>query len=525
MRRVTFVLLVTALVAGLSAGSVVPADGAVKKCPKGKVTRVVNGKRTCASPARFRQRATPPPSAAAAQVRQVLAGGATELRLRNGRLAKPPLPASVVNAVSRQYLEAEAQLVAALQNALARKTAARPHELGVTGGTVTTAPDGLSATATVGFGGDAGGHAVSGKLEFTGKASGRLDVGFDLTVADPSGATKTTGLTARDIMSRSQACPDATGKLPITRNGDATARTGETFGSKRVHLGTVREATTSTAKSRAQVTFGPDGKAKPFTFTTTVSYDSARTAQVLAFFSRRTRVVGTGTMTGTLDPATGKVTGATVTTTARATGFDTAQAAANADARALMERLLNEEVGRLLDDVRTAEKDCTGPFQVTLAAKTDAQFATHSASGSLNATLLATKNAAGQFTGSVPIAYEGVTFASTIGCAYHTILSPAATFDATITIGTDGFLTVKWNVGDGSAGSMATSATVQCPPVFPDPPPPPVPGQPGPQMILPAPIEFGLVGSGGERAIGGGFQDGGSGWTHTGTITVKRVTT
>ena len=89
-------------------------------------------------------------------------------------------------------------------------------------------------------------------------------------------------------------------------------------------------------------------------------------------------------------------------------------------------------------------------------------------------------------------------------------------------MGADGFLQVKWSAGDGSADALVTTATVQCPG---DPDrPPPVPGQPGPRLLAPTPTEFGLVNAGGQRFIGGGFEEGGDGWTHDGTITVKRVT-
>mgnify|MGYP003548043866 CR=1 FL=1 len=103
--------------------------------------------------------------------------------------------------------------------------------------------------------------------------------------------------------------------------------------------------------------------------------------------------------------------------------------------------------------------------------------------------------------------------------------SNGATFDATVTVGADGFLQVTWSAGDGSADSLVTTATVQCPADPPNPPPPPVPGQPGPRLMLPAPTEFGLPSAGGARAIGGGFQSGSDGWTHSGTITVKRAVT
>lgn len=497
----------------------------VKKCPKGKVALVQNGKRTCVLATRFRQRATPPPSPTASLVGRLLSGGPVPLRQKNGKPVRPALPKALVNAVSRQYLAGESQLVGLVRGAFAKTANALPHELGFNGGSVTKSADGTSATANIGFAGSEAGHVVSGSIEMKGNVSGRLDVGFDVTVADPTGATKSTGFTARDILKRSQECPTPDGRFTAQSGYNASTRTGETFGSKKVKLGTIRESTTSTATSSAKVQFGADGKAQPFKFTVSTSYDSARSAQVLAFFSSRTRAVGTGTMTGTLDPATGKVSNATVTTSARTSGFEQGKASADASTRALMETLLKDEVGRLLEKVRDAEKNCGGPYEVTLAVTTDSQFATHSATGTLNATLIATKSSPGVFKGSVPVQYGNLVFASKIGCAYLNPISNGATFDVTITVGADGFLNVVWSAGDGSADSLVTTATIQCPASPPDPPPPPIPGQPGPRLMMPAPTEFALPNIGGERAIGGGFQGGSDGWTHTGTITVRRATT
>lgn len=524
MRQLARVLTVASLGCALTWTIGGPSAAApAKACSKGKVTRIANGARACVPAARFRQDRTPPPSASAVLLAQTVQGGPITLRLKNGRPARPPRPRALVTAVSRRYAAAQEKLVASVEGALTQTAAARSHELGFTGGSVTRSADGASATANIGFGGSAGGHTVNGTIEIGASASGKFDIGMDITVADPTGATKSTGFTGRDILTRGAGCPDSAGNLTVKSGHDVSSRSGETFGSKRVHLGTVREGTTSTASSRAQVAFGPDGAARPFAVTVEVSLDSARSAQVLAFLSARTRAVGRGTMTGTVDPATGKVSGATVTTSGRTSGYSGGQAAADAQLRAALEAAMNDEVGRLLDKVREAEKNCRGPFEVTLSLTTNSTFATHTASGTLNATLIATRSAAGTFTGSAPVAYENLAFTSTIGCAYLDPQSPGATFDATITVDPDGRLKVKWSAGDGSAGSLATSATIQCPAVPPDGPPPPIPGQPGPRLLLPAPTEFDLPLAGGKKAIGGGFQEGSDGWTHDGTVTVTRV--
>lgn len=518
--RVSIAVTLAFAVAIAGAAASGAATAPVTKCPKGKVTRVASGKRSCVPVARFRAPTRPPATPSGSSLTRALTGGAIPIRLRNGSRPKPPLPAATITQIAAGYSAAETQALTLIRNALNTATSARLNEIGTTGGVVTTSADGSSASATVGFGGTAGNTAVSGSLDFTGHTSGRLDVGFNITVAQPDGSTKTTGLTARDILSRSQECPDAAGKLPITRSSNVTTRSGETFGAKRVHLGTVREATTSTATARGSATFGPDGKAQPFNVTVNVTYDSSRSAQALAFFQSRQRVVGSGTMTARLDPKTGNVSNVTVTSKGHATGYPGSKAAVDAQVRALIEGLIKDELGRLLEELREAEKKCTGPFEVTLAVTTTSNFATHTATGTLNATVAATKSAPGEFTGSVPMSYQNLVFASKTHCPYIAPIAMTAPFDVKITVQPDGFLKVSW-----SAGNTMTSASIDCPPEPMGADPPPIPGQSGPTLIQPSPTEFTLPNTGGEQAVGGGLTDAGDGWTHAGTIKVARKTT
>lgn len=519
MRRVSFLAILVGIALALvgTGGEPSSAVAAKKKCGKAKVTRVINGKRLCVPAARFRQRAKPPPSLGESAVRQVVGGGPITVRLKNGTRPRPPRPKALVNAISTKYAVAELRLRTSLQEALTSTANARSHEIGFTGGTVTRSADGSSARGTIGFGGVAAGSVVSGTLEIGANASGKMDIGFDLTVTDKTGASKSSGITGRDLLKREQECPGSDGRVTIDGGHDVSTRSSETFGSKRVRLGGVREATTSTARSRAAVGFGPDGKAQPFAVTVSATYDRSFSGTALAFFGARTRAVGSGTLTGTLDPATGKISGATVTTKVRTSGMSQGQAAADAEMRALMEKMLNDELGRVLEKVRNAEKNCGGPYEVTLAVRTDSNFATHSASGTLNAGLTATKSGPGTFSGTTPVAYANVNFSSKTDCSYTNTVIVPSTFRATITVMPTGSLKVTWIAGDGSAG-LSTSASVQCPEA------PPIPGQVGPQLMQPAPTDFELPLSGGEKRIGGGFQSGGDGWTHDGTITVKRAT-
>ena len=517
MRRLPVVLVAGVLGTALlwAAGGATPA-GSAKRCPKGKVTRVADGKRTCLPAARFRVRASPP-SATASAVQQAL-GSTMPLRLKNGSPARRPLPAAVVNGVARTYSAEEAKARTSLRAALAQKATARSHELTATGGTVTRSADGSSATATVGFAGTAGGHTVGGTIEFGANASGRLDVGFDVTVTDPTGATKSTGIKARDILSRNQECPGADGKLPLKGGFDVTSKSGETFGSKRVHLGTVRDAAVDKVTSSATVGFGADGKAQPFTFTVTASHSYNRSAQVLAFFQSRVSATGTGTMTGTIDPATGTISNASLTTNLKSTGYGSDAAKAEASLRSILEKLLNDEVGRLRDAAREAEQKCGKGYDVTLALTTNADFATNSASGTLNATLRLKTTATG------PLTYENIAFASKVPeCSYIDPKTVAGTWTVTIEKTPADRLKVTW--GPGQAG-LTTTATIHC--VFPQLMGPPIitdtPGQPGPSLLAPAPTTFELPLTGGQQAIAGGVTDAGGGYTHTGTITVTPAT-
>lgn len=176
------------------------------------------------------------------------------------------------------------------------------------------------------------------------------------------------------------------------------------------------------------------------------------------------------------------------------------------------------DLGKVAMEALVSRLCDAGPFEVTLSAKTDATFATHAASGSLNATVRTTKSAQDEYRGSVTTQYENVTFVSKTDCTYVDPLITSMNFETTVTVTPNDTLKVTWSAGSG----INTSASVLCPG---DPQPPPIPGQVGPQLITPTPTTFELPLVGGVQAVGGGFQSGGDGWIHTGTITVKKVTT
>ena len=171
-----------------------------------------------------------------------------------------------------------------------------------------------------------------------------------------------------------------------------------------------------------------------------------------------------------------------------------------------------QTAARLLDQI------CGGSYDINAALHTDGTFATHSASGALNATLTANGTAARKapprsFVGATAAGYQDVTFTSKISpCTYTNdpVAPGSLAFDLSITPA--GRLHVSW----GGSTSLQATAGVLCPDA------PPIPGQAGPSLIAPSPIDFELPVNGGRQAVGGGFVSAGDGWIHPGTITIKR---
>lgn len=170
-----------------------------------------------------------------------------------------------------------------------------------------------------------------------------------------------------------------------------------------------------------------------------------------------------------------------------------------------------QTAARLLDQM------CGGTYDIDVALRTDAAFATHTASGTLNATLTARGTGTGAappraFAAATAAGYEGVTFHGTIGCAYVDVLAPQGILGFDLSITPAGRLRVTW---DGTA-ELRASASVACPEA------PAIPGQVGPSLIAPTPTAFELPADGGQQQVAGGFTSGGDGWVHSGTITIAR---
>jgi hypothetical protein len=91
-------------------------------------------------------------------------------------------------------------------------------------------------------------------------------------------------------------------------------------------------------------------------------------------------------------------------------------------------------------------------------------------------------------------------------------INPVAggTWSVTITEQPNDMIDVDYSF---DAATLVT-ASVLCPPAG------PIPGEPGPSMVGVAPTSFLMPSSGGTGAVGGGFVDGGDGFTHSGTLVV-----
>ncbi len=454
-----------------------------------------------------------------------LTGRPPGLRLKNGRPVPRIVPPRLGARVAAAYPKLESRLLAEVRAAQVGASTARSHEIAVTDTSLTRNADG-SATGKIGFGDSQGGTKLEGSMSFTGRpTTGTMDIDIALAVTSPSGHRVTKGFTIRDLGGGTPTgkCPSADGKLQVAGRSGGGTHSEERFGSDGVHIGTIREGVSINSTEGAQATFDSSGRLQPYTFTLTTSLDYSRTVKGLAFISSQARVAATGTMTGTMDPATGQISGVSVSTKVRTPGFDSPEV--EASYHRAVEDILRKDAARLREKLRESERQC-GRYEVTFAIQSTANFATHSSSGTLNTTVTSTSQrffvdgGMRQFAQG-PVNYENLVFSSKLDtCSYEDPISLSETLTVKLDLTPQGLLGVTWET-DGKGPS--TTATVVCR----DPGPPPtearIPGQPGVSLIQPTPTTFELPLEGGQIAIGGGFQSGGDGWTHTGTITVKRI--
>lgn len=157
-------------------------------------------------------------------------------------------------------------------------------------------------------------------------------------------------------------------------------------------------------------------------------------------------------------------------------------------------------------------------FAVTLRIAGKADFATHSAAGTLAATVIvrrAGKDGA-TWRGAATAGFTGLTAASKIpGCTYG---SPASSERWTVEIEAEGDDRVAVTDWIPERGFMSTF-TITC--RFPGGGGGTVAGQPGPAIVAIAPGRFTVPIEGGSRRVAGGVRQGAFGWTNTGTIRVE----
>jgi hypothetical protein len=335
-----------------------PAAAAVKKCPKGKLARVVNGKRTCVAAKAFRQRVTRATPSALALTR-VVGDWPVKLRQTNGRVVTDTLPPKLGREVTAAYPALEAELTAAALAALGQSTNARARASADGPPTVSHNGDG-SVSASISKTFTADGKSLTVDVGLAARphpdreTSLEIDVG--LTFDDGNGTTTSRGFRIADIGSKPrQECPTAKGAIQVDNRFGGTTRSSEKFGSSRVKLGTVNEATTVNETGTARAQMGPDGRLQPFTVNISTSLDYARSAAVLAFFGSRQRIVATGTMTGTMDPNTGILSGAAISTNSRNSGYTGSKAALDAEMRKVTEKMLNDQAGAILKSLKQTE--------------------------------------------------------------------------------------------------------------------------------------------------------------------------
>ena len=168
---------------------------------------------------------------------------------------------------------------------------------------------------------------------------------------------------------------------------------------------------------------------------------------------------------------------------------------------------------RLLDQL------CPHHYELTLNLQSTASLTSYTATATINSTLLANADTkrSGQtshWSGTAPVTYQNPQFSSsTADVSFSDPVSTTGTWKADIASGGSGSLTVTW-----SADQILATATVHVSDL------PPAPGIPGPNLKGQTPLTFTIPEAGGTQPISGGFSPAaGADWTHTGTLTVRRI--
>ncbi len=194
-----------------------------------------------------------------------------------------------------------------------------------------------------------------------GSDSASLDFGLGIKSTTAEGASKTWGLRLRDALSgKVPTCPSASGEFVIKSPVDFTSNDSETFGSTNVRLGEVKSATSGKLVVEVRGSLGPDARLRPAQVTATGSIDYSRTMQGLAFLQSRQRVVGSTSLSGTLDPSGGQLRGASASTRMRADGWGSESGKAKSVFTTVLESLVRDAVARAAKSMKEIEANARG---------------------------------------------------------------------------------------------------------------------------------------------------------------------
>lgn len=170
---------------------------------------------------------------------------------------------------------------------------------------------------------------------------------------------------------------------------------------------------------------------------------------------------------------------------------------------------------------RLIDQLCPRRYEVTLDLRTTSTWPAVNSVGTVHSVVTAasdtTQAALGRWTGTGSLTYQDVSYTSgNPECTYVPEGSTTAPWTVQISGGGDGALTVKWVPNGDVRATAVVTCTVDGYTTS-------AGGQPGPTLQDPAPTSFTLPAGGGSQAIGGGIAIAGGGWSHSGTLTVKRI--
>lgn len=169
---------------------------------------------------------------------------------------------------------------------------------------------------------------------------------------------------------------------------------------------------------------------------------------------------------------------------------------------------------------KTVSGDLTealGPYTVTLTDTETGTFATHDTSSKLSGTLAPAEVGGSQplrWVASGPVTWSDHSATSKMEDCTYGDPQAGGSWTATITEAGDDRIRVQLDF----TADARVLWTVTCPG------PAVIGGQPGATPIGLAPRDFELPAGGGTQALGGGFTQGGDGWTTNGTLTVTPAT-